>query len=428
MTLRKVSFGIFAGAASLAVESVSTIITVWLLLKFLEANIAGLWLLCLSFMPLLTLAQAGLGPTIVRRFAAALAGGLAEQQKVAILAKRAFDAVILFALTIFSVVYVCYFADASRNTVASGEGIGLYTLFVLGLIIRVSALRRFQILIGGGFVGWDRLALSLGTVTSLLLTYAFLANGKSVMFIGVAYVIGATIFYIASCLLYRRLLPELTGSQHQHFDSSQLRSLFKESSGITVLVIVNIVVMSTDVWVVERLFGLQQVPAYVAQTKIVLLVSAVAGLVQQMIHPYIASAWSSSRFRDARMYYKKGIVCSWFLGLVGYGIIFFITPTLMEAWIGSGTFLGWPALTLQILFGFIYINHVAFAYPVFATGKNPFIVASIVNAILSLPLSIALGSKLGIQGVILGNLLGTLFPSIWIVLKSKNIFFQKNLS
>ncbi len=428
MILRKVSFGVIAGVISLAIESLSTIITVWLLLKFLERNVAGLWLLCLSFMPLLTLAQAGLGPTIVRRFAAALAGSIADQQKMAMLAKRAFDVVILFVLIIFSLVYIFYFADASRNVVAPAESFVLYALFVLGLVIRVLALRRFQIMIGAGFVGWDRLALATGTVTSLLLTYTFLAHGKNATYIGVAYVVGAAVFYVASSVLYSRFLPVLARSKDGHFESSQLTPLFRESSGITILVIVNIIVMSADVWVVERLFGLQQVPAYVAQTKIVLLVSAVAGLVQQMIHPYIASAWSSGRLLEAQMYYKKGILCSLGLGAIGFGVIFVATPTLMEAWIGSGTFLGWPALVLQVLFGFIYINHVAFAYPVFATGNNPFIVASIVNALLSLPLSIALGLALGIHGVILGNMLGTLIPSVWVVLKAKDIFFQKSLS
>ena len=185
--------------------------------------------------------------------------------------------------------------------------------------------------------------------------------------------------------------------------------------------------MNADVWIVERLFGLEILPAYVAQTKVVFLVSAVAGLVQQMMHPYIARAWSENRKLDLEILYKRGIFASWLLASMGYIAIYFITPIFMDLWIGHGAFLGNSILLMQICFGLICMNHIAFAYPVFATGKNPFLMASVINALLALPLSIIFGMHYGIRGVILGNIIGTLFPSIWVIFKSHNIFLKNHL-
>lgn len=425
MSFARISFGVVAGATSLAIESAGAVAMLWVLLHYLPKDIAGLWLLCLSFMPFFTLAQAGLGPAIVRRIASAKASGPAAYCAEFSLAERAYDWVTLFLVSIFVLIYALYFSEVGASLLEPHTVVLLFSSFVASLLIRLFALRRFQLVIGWGHVGLDRLAMSAGTIVSVGSTYVLLAFTSNVLAAGVGLILGALFFYTLSCFARRVLIEEKCRAGRTERAILPLSTLVNESGGLLILTLVNLVVMSADVWVVERLFGVSQVPAYIAQTKIVFLVTAVAGLAQQMIYPSIAAAWSANDDVNVRKLYKGAIASSWAIGLVGFAVLFTAAEPLLTAWIGPNSFLGYETLCLQLAFGLVYINHVAFAYPVFATGKNPFILASICNAALSLPLSIALGYRMGVTGVVLGNLLGTLLPSIWVVYKSHALIFTR---
>jgi len=428
MSLARISFGVVAGAISLAIESACALAMLWVLLHHLPKDIAGLWLLCLSFMPFFSLAQAGLGPAIVRRIASAKAAGSAAYCAEFSLAERAFDAATLFLIGIFALIYALYFSEVGVNLLEPNAVALLFSSFVASLLVRLFALRRFQVVVGWGYVGLDRLAMAAGTIASLGATYLLLSFTRNVLYAGLGLILGALLFYALSCIARRVLIQEKCSAQRQRQSALPLSSLVSESGGLLILTLVNLVVMSADVWVVERLFGVAQVPAYVAQTKIILLVTAVAGLAQQMIYPSIAAAWSANAHASVKRLYMGAIVSSWGIGVLGYAMVFATAEPLLTAWIGPESFLGYKILMVQILLGLVFINHIAFAYPVFATGNNPFIVASIFNALLTLPLSILLGERMGIIGVVLGNLIGTLLPSAWVVYKSRQYLLIRPVS
>ena len=67
---RKMSTGVLLGVASLVVDAAAGLVQLPLVMRFLPASEAGMWVLCLSFAPFLMLAQAGLGPIVTRRTAA----------------------------------------------------------------------------------------------------------------------------------------------------------------------------------------------------------------------------------------------------------------------------------------------------------------------------------------------------------------------
>ena len=312
-----------------------------------------------------------------------------------------------------------YARDALSAGSLTGAGTVTFALVAVGYAIKLYAIRNTYVVNGVGEVGKDKLLNMISALFTTACIYLVLRAQLGLIALGVVFVANSLIYLGASHYLLRVFLPSVP---KRAADRREVWSMFADGSGLLVLNVVALIVMNTDVFIVERLFGLEVLPKFVALLRLMNLVIAVALLIPQMTFPYVSMAWARTDFVTARRYYLLGVFSAVGLAMVLSALITVLGPHLIPLWLGPDSFLGIGVLGALMGFAVLYVHHAAHSSPVIATGTNFFTVPALVNAGLSLPLSIVGGLRFGVAGVVLGNALATLLPSVWVVARSYRHF------
>ncbi len=421
MSKKKISFGVIVGAISLAVDSLSGLVVLPILLKFLSKELAGLWVFFLSFTALINLAQAGLGPVVIRKSAELKES--AQQKDIAAFYKLINASYSIVAALVFVICVIIYFAYIlwvlqPINFVLVGSL--SWAIIALGYAVRIYSVKNYHIVNGFGEVGWDKVAQIVVSIVNLILFYLVLNLGYGIVGVSTVFLISNFIHLFASVYVLNKFTDLAALSASNKIKRTDIIDLFSQSGKMLLLNLVGFIVMNTDIFIVERMFGLKTLPYFSALAKIVWLIIAVASLFLQMVYPYIAINWAQKNFMKCRRLYISSVQLALGIGIVLSIISFYLAPYIVPKWVGI--YLGPSLFSLQLLFGLIYIHHVAHANAVIATNSNAFILPAIANALLSLPLSIAGGYYWGLNGIIIGNIAATVIPSFYVVLWSYRFF------
>jgi O-antigen/teichoic acid export membrane protein len=170
----------------------------------------------------------------------------------------------------------------------------------------------------------------------------------------------------------------------------------------------------TQVPLIGFLIGPEGVPAFYLAQRIGQLVN---GAVLHLMHPQLplfTQELASGRNTEARQRMKRTILAV-SIGAVGANTAFyFLSPVLVELWVGPGRYLEVAALLTVSIDYMVLSAVVVWGSFVLASGRNPFVVPTIVSGSLNLLLCLGLVPKLGLLGVPLASLLAGLLFSYWL--------------
>lgn len=426
MSRKKISFGFVLGSLNLFIDGLVGLATLPILLRYLDKEKAGLWILITSFGALISLSQAGLGPVVVRMAAELRAAEDCTRSKHFFnLVRTSYLFVMLIVLGVSAGIYFLYLNNILSAKGHAFEGLLVWTMYSLGYAIKMFATKNLHIVNGYGELGWDKLLYICSTLFLFVGYYCVLWSHFDLIGLGFVSLCVSILFWVGSFLLVKRFVQSDVELDFSCINKVELIDMFKQSSKMLILNLSGFFVMNLDIFIIERMIGLKVLPLYSALVKIVTIIISISLLIQQMTYPYVALSWSKQQYDECKKLYRSGIIYSLGVGFLMSCIFFFAAPYFVPLWLGKGLYLGGGIFGLQLLFALIYIHHCAHANPVLATGGRTFISTAIINAILAVPLSITGGYFFGIKGILIGNIIATIVPSSYVVLWSYRFF--KNL-
>lgn len=426
MSRKKISFGFILGSIGLAVESLSGLAILPMLLHFLPKNVAGLWILFGSFQALFNLSQTGFSFVVIRM--AAEVKNCQDQDKFSAfyhLITTSYKWVVSLIIMLTFLIYAAYIYWVLLPLDSVFEGTIVWLMLSAGFAIRFYAMKNLHIVNGFGELGRDKMLQIITTSLTLLFFYIVLHFGLGLYGLGAVALTFSMVYWLGSMVVIKRYVHPLSQCKRVTVSRGEKISFLKQASKMLVLSAAAYLTMYTDVVIVERLFGLGVLPQFSALVKIVSLVMAISLLLQQMTYPYIAINWSQRNYSACFELYKKGILYSVGIGFIMSILVFILAPFIVPLWLGKGTYLGPTVFGFQLLYGIIYIHHCAHASPVVATGANAFIIPAIINALIAIPSSILGGIWFGITGIIIGNLIAMAITSTYVVTWSIRFFSSK---
>jgi O-antigen/teichoic acid export membrane protein len=423
---RKVSFGFIAAAVSIGIDGLAGLIILPMLLKFLSKEIAGLWLFFVSFSGLILLGQAGLAPVVIR-----LTAEIKSKSK-SILGNNfwgtAFWGYNLATLFVFIICLVLYFSYVRGILIEQNfifQGTLCWFFLSLSYMIRIFCIKYLHFVNGFGEVGWDKIIQIFVALLNLGGFYVVLKMGFNFSALGIVYLISGILFAILSYYVFKRFNKSYIQINKITTTKKNVFLLFSESGKILILNLTAFAVLQSNMFIIERIIGLEILPYYAGLYRITTLILAVSGIVSAMLFPFISQSFAKNELSKVKDIFKKNVIISNGIAIVISLVVFVAAPYLVPIWLGPNSYLGNDIFGLMLLLVIIYTNHTAFANSIIAIGANTFVYPAILNAILSISFAILGGLKFGIIGIILGNIIGTIIPSVYVTTWS--LKYIKNL-
>ncbi len=425
MAINKIISGTAAAVVNVGTEAIVAIVQISLLWAYLKPPTVGLWMIFLPAAGLFLAIGAAVSQAVSRQQAAICANSNFHAMTLHFMRTTKVVFLVAAATNIFISLLIHHLYFSARIVALPEHELATFAwgLLVSGYCLRLLGLRYVGHLNGYGVVGKDKLLQAICALLILCCTYLFLISGLGLLGAGLAHLIGGAVFFAGSWWLLRK---KLAGSRAVHAVENKAirpRDLLREASGFTLMSVVAWMLTSSDVFIVEYLFGLETVSRYAALTKIALLIAALSVLVPQMAFPFIAKAWTAQNHSEARRLVRFTTLAGPTVAVVCSIMALAIAPFVIPIWLRTeSAYLGPGIFSMQLLFALLYSVHVSHVSATLATGVNPFVVAAVLNVGLSLPLALVLGHMFGMLGVPIGYTLGTLPVTIFAIYSTQARF------
>lgn len=416
---KQISFGFIFYNLHIFIEGISGLLLYPILIDNLDINLAGLWVFFLSFSPIISLAQAGLG-TVVTRVSTLYTKDKTSFNFLHHL-KYSYLLVVLFVSIICSIIYFFYIRGKLFELNILEDGSLAWLMISVSFCFRMYFVKNFHVLNGFGIVGWDKITNAFITVINLIGIYFVVVNNLSFYYLGVVYFSSAIIYSLISSqvLNYTKIKTRFSLISKQ-INKKEIYKIFSESGKILVLNITAFIVLQLNLFVAEYFFGLKIFTYYSGLVKLNALVIALASTVSSILFPFISMAFNNKDIFKVKKLFKQNVLFSFSLAFILYLFLILVADYAIPIWLGEGGYLGNSIFIPLCMMGLLYINHVAHANSVIALGANTFIVPAILNAIFSTLFSILGAKYFGILGMVYGSILGLILPSIYVVYWSRN--------
>jgi len=421
---KQISLGFIFYNIHIFIEGISGLMLYPILIKNLDINLAGLWIFFLSFSPIISLAQAGLGP-VVTRLSTKYTKDRTSFNFLNHL-KYSYSLVVIFVLLICAIIYLFYIRGRLLDLNLFADGSLAWLMISLSFCIRMYFVKNFHVLNGFGIVGWDKITNACLTILNLAGIYFIVVNKYSFFYLGLVYFLTSIIYaLISSRVLIFTNIKDRFSEISRSIIKNEIYKIFSESGKILVLNISAILLLQVNLFVAEYFFGLKTFTYYSALVKCNALVIAVSSTVTTILFPFISIAYNKNDILKVKKLFKQNVIFSFILSFSSYLFLILIANYLIPIWLGEDGYLG-DAIFIPLCFmGLLYINHVAHANSIIAIGANTFIKSAILIALFSTVFSIIGAKYYGLIGMIYGTILGLIFPSIYVVIWSRN--YIKNL-
>lgn len=138
----------------------------------------------------------------------------------------------------------------------------------------------------------------------------------------------------------------------------------------------------------------------------------------QIYHPQIpifTMDYSRGDFTQALRRMRRALILISFVAFSTFLVFYIASPFLVKLWVGEGKYVGRDVLMLMSLDYFILCVVSVFGQFVLASGKNPFVASTLINAGLNLTLTIILCFKFGLLGLPMSTLFSGLLTNYWFI-------------
>ncbi|MBX7207587.1 MAG: lipopolysaccharide biosynthesis protein [Verrucomicrobiaceae bacterium] len=388
----------------LAVKTAAMFITTPLMIKGLGDTGYGSWLLVMSVTGYFLLIDMGMSFSATRFLAVALGKGDGERRRAILVAGTRF-----YRRAGFVVIGLTFLMMPLLPWLSPGHDDFSQACFCLGATGCVTGARflfRLPMIILRAHVRYDLLAAAslCRVVLQTLVMCRALTHGGTLTHVALIHCAGEVAEMLLQALFARNMEPRQDG-----VDEDQLRQtrseLFTYSRGIIAGAIGDNLRLQLNPFLISRMQGLAQLPAYSIGTRLItLLQDAVNALFGgQLLSAFgqLHGAEESGRLRQ--QYLRVTHITSGFSAAAMAGVVFLARPFL-ERWVGPSLI---PAYHVLLILALPYALHFM-QYPaynlMYTIGRTQWVVwLCFAGGICSAVLSIILGLRHGMTGIVLGS-------------------------
>ena len=230
---------------------------------------------------------------------------------------------------------------------------------------------------------------------------------------GVAYTMAAALHYLGVVYIRRLAAPKLSFAVVPPLPSGSLGSLCRASLPIGGVNIFGSLMYTAQTPLLGLLLGPDKVtPFFLAQKIAFACNQAVLHTVSPQM-PFFTRQYGAADFDGALKLMDKTNLRTALLALVASTMFFLLSPVVAGIFLADTEYLGPLPLGLMALDMFLLTVSVPYAWFVLNSGKNPFVIPTIVGGVLSLILSVYLAPKFGVSGIPLSSIIAGLATSHW---------------
>ena len=413
----------FVGSAVAKVITVgSTFISVPLAYGALGAEHFGLWMTITSILAAMQFADLGIGNGLLNMVAVANARDDREGASRAVASSIAILTLLgLVILTMFGSVYplLDWTSIYNVSTPSVGEQAGIATaIMVACLVLNLPLLTAQRVQMGYQDGLKANIWISLGALFSLAGVLAFSRMGAGLPAFVLA-ALGGPVVAAALCWIFEFSLarPWLFPS-YRYFDPATGKRVVKDGGIWTLFQLMAFIGMGLDNLIISNIFGAAAVAKYSVMYKL-LSGLLVAQMLSAPLWPAFAEAIERGDLVWARRTFKRSMAICAGLGLAGAVVMAFLSPSIIQWWMGSELT---PGLVLVTGFA-LWCLITNFFAAISALMANQRLLPALTRltttaAIVSFGLKIFVAPTLGPDFVIWATVLGyglICLPGVWMV-------------
>jgi O-antigen/teichoic acid export membrane protein len=399
-----------------------------LVVKHLTEVNAGIWFCFQGVLAAINLTDFGLTFVLTRQIAYSLhlteTGGLANTDFVGMgegwqgvrdvyeVSRKIFHGVSAVAVLVLAILYVCITHFGKLAAHIGPQETLAWCLLGCGSVIFLQSKPSQAVLEGLAklyvtrfILGNIQILSGIGVVLALLL-------GRGIVTMS-AVVCGTAVL---QWLCLRHAMWKLDGlrqSAHSELPNGLISRFFRVAFPMGILNLSSFAVSYVQVPLIGIVLGPSLVPPfYLAQRIGQTLSTAVAQLVYPQMPLFTKDLANGDRPRAIGRLRRTV-----FFGIVGAAaanfFFLFATPSLVNAWLGPNRYVGVSILAVMSLDYLLMATGVVWAQFVFAAGRNPFVLSTVLNGVLNLLFIYFLCHSFGLIGIPLATLASGLLTNYW---------------
>lgn len=405
------------------------IITIPFILKKLPADEAGLWFAFQGILAAITLTDFGFSFVIARQisFTLGMNEGKKEEnvgdfihtepgwQGVKLIynaGKILFHRISGIGVLLMIILYECILPYTKLSAMQNPKtALAWYFLGIATLVSLQSKLNQ-AVLDGAGrmyltkaLIGTFQIMNGIGVIVVLLIYSALPAISLAVLSI--------SLLQYASLKLALNYVSEGSLKGRMYAGKEIISKLWKIAAPVGVVNSASYCITSIQVPMVGAILGAEKVtPFYLAQRIAMVFMQAIVQLFQPQL-PLFTMDYSRKDYKLARERMKRTILIVSVAVAVCFAIFYVASPTIVKIWVGEGKYVGKDVLFVMSIDYLILGCAVVWGQFVLASGKNPFVISTVINAVLNLILTVALCSRYGLMGLPLSTMICGILTNYW---------------
>jgi O-antigen/teichoic acid export membrane protein len=174
-----------------------------------------------------------------------------------------------------------------------------------------------------------------------------------------------------------------------------------------------LLVANTDQFFIAAHWGAAAIPTYRAAFVLLINLHLLAGVFSGASPVFVSQLWQEGGVGAIRVILRRNALVGLLAMGCGGATILALGPTLFEAWLGAGNFIGYPVT--GIVFAAFILEHHANVFSTCgrATNDEAYAVWSLAAGILKVALAYFLTARLGLAGLALSTLVAQSLTTNW---------------
>ncbi len=428
--------GVTSGAALTVVSLLVTFVQFRLILEFLPKEIAGAWFLFLTIGIYIAFFDLGVSPTLGREISFTQGTSQlppTEQYKLAAdLAATALRIFFVLALGVLLLGGVLGgFSLWSIAPVGSAQTICVaWVIFCVGASVNLLGGAPYALLYGFGYVASERMIRAAVQLVGLAASALGLYLGFGIIGLAAVWALQGLFGQLLAWKLLYHHEPMLTEVRGQA-SKTILKKIVSPSLKWAVTALGAILTLQTGSVVIATTLGLGSIPAYEAIVKIATALMNFSLLIAMSSAPFLSRHYAANDMVAFNVILLRGVRYGMSFTAVFVAFLAVFGDRVIEVWLGSGYFGGFPVLWTLLIMVLLEVHHVALAIGVMATGRIVFMWPAFVAGLLNVILAFILVHPLGIWGVALAIMISQLLTNNWyapyVAFKLLNISLERYL-
>jgi O-antigen/teichoic acid export membrane protein len=431
--------GALAGWVQQGASLFSAILLIPIVTAYLPAAQAGLWFVFQSLMGMIALVDLGFGFAIARQVAFTVGDGgkgsnggdfvrLAPSwsglAQLFSLTRRLYLLLALIALLVAFVIFEALANIGQLLPSATADVRFCWYMLSVAIVFMILSGSQSAFLNGLGKVYQTRL-IAAG--------YAVLAAGGAALAawmgwglagMGSAFAFAALLQFIGTTIVRKLAAPLLGRLDFEAAPPGSLRVLAKAALPVGGVNVFGSLVYSAQTPLLGALLGPEKVaPFYLAQKIVQACNMAVMHTVSPQM-PFFTRQYGAGDFSGALRLMNRTLVRTAVLVVLSSLAFFLLSPLAAKFLLNRMDFLATLPLALLALDALLLGLTVPWAWFVLASGRNPFVVTTLLHGILTVTMVVAFVPTLGVAGIPLSSLLAGLVTNYWYNVYQGSLMFK----